>query len=106
MAPLYSTRFLAQLAGQGANYTVPAGHTAVVRCVTIYNSSTTAVGSFNLQIGPAGIMIVGAYVPVLSQSNTLNLQIYDVRVPVNAGELIELALSPTVMGTVSGYLFV
>ena len=46
--PVYSTRFVALHGGGPANYFVPAGYTAVLRCITYFNpdallSSTSSV---------------------------------------------------------------
>jgi hypothetical protein len=80
---VYSTRFIFGITRPSLQYTVPAGHKAVVKCITAYNALGTAANAA-LDIGGTWIWV--ASVPGLTSVLQSNLTIV-----VNAGETMNLA---------------
>ena len=96
--PVYSERFV-KLAAQGSvAYTVPAGHRAVVTCITAANWSGTTRGG--------QVLAGGATVWRVSMPGTLLSLVEEMRVVVYAGEQVVAANDGAdLYVTVSGYLF-
>jgi hypothetical protein len=104
MAPLFSTLFLSGSPGSVQPYTVPAGHVAVVRCVTAYNNGGPDKALIAVAAGSPSVNIVWAQLGVYPTPSVPAYLSWDIRVVVNAGGTISLGGNAFVVATVSGYL--
>lgn len=98
MSTVYTQRFL-MVAGEGGAgvYTVPAGHRAVIRCLTVYDGAS-ATGRGVLWIGANPIV---ARTPGATQSVALELWL-----AVYAGENLSLTTYGTsTAASCTGYIF-
>lgn len=103
-AYVYSHSFLKSHGGLTLLYTCPSGYRAVVRNVTIFNSSLASAGTGHLIHWPSDCTILQrslappAIDGTMQSSNDLLHFVFD------AGEWITCANDPWVDMTVSGYL--
>lgn len=97
--PVYSERFISLADAQLWRYYSPAGgKRAVIRSIIATTGQNT---SFYFILAVAGIFVMNHAVPVANSS-----QVFDVRIPVYAGETFGVWCSGTpLIVTVSGYLF-
>jgi len=103
--PVFSTRFLLLPTQQGT-YGVPAGHIAVVRCITVWNTSATATGWVTVAVNTS-TQILSASLPTNTRVAAENHAIvWDVRIVLAAAETFTiLRSSADVHAQASGYLF-
>ena len=104
MAYVYSHSFIKSHAGLEVLYTCPAGFRAVVRNVTIFNSSLASSGTGHLIHWPSSCTIlqwVVAPPAALEGAESVNQLLHFV---FDAGEWITCANDSSVDMTVSGYL--
>lgn len=97
--PVYSERFCAVSAPGIWNYfTVPAGHRAIVRCITVTVIAGTPAAVY-VAVGPT-------YLTAKPYPASTALVLGEYRVPIYAGESIGLQTAGSeCFATVSGYLF-
>lgn len=98
MARVYSTRLILAAGAGPFTYTVPAGHRAVVKCMSVSNSSAGAV---SLTAYSAAVYLWIASIP----GNT-SAMAPPTMIVLNAGEFLQVA--PQGLGLsvhVSGYVF-
>lgn len=105
-APIFSTRFIAQPGPASATYTVPAGHTAVVRSIVAWSAHSSAA-VLSILLEPAGVYLVVQNLPAWAAPLPDHATyVWDVRVPLQAGEQIVANPPADAYCIVSGYLFV
>lgn len=106
MAGIYSTQFFLVPGGTNGVYTVPAGQTAVVRCVTVYNRSSSATEQYAIAVSPGGAAIVFGFAGANSGAAGESAIYIDLRVVLTSGQEIFSANGANIDMSCSGYLFV
>jgi hypothetical protein len=105
VASIYSTQFITQHQGAGASFTVPEGHTAVIRSITITNRAATHQSCIVTLVGTPNLWIINDMVaPKVTTAQSISVT-HDVRVVIKSGQQIAAVSDPGIDCTVSGYLF-
>ena len=104
MARVYSTNFAHMHGGVTQTYTVPDGFIAVIRCITSFNASIGIPEQAQVVLGHSSVTI---YQKTLSPYLPTSLTYYDcteMRVVVEATDVITVYGDGDIDMTVSGYL--
>jgi hypothetical protein len=105
MTAIYSTRFLLDKSGTLSTYIVPAGATAVLKCVTGLNTSSTAIAELQVVANPGSVVVVFENLPQYGRVIGTNGFVWVGTLVLHAGDSLRNASDASVDVSASGFLF-
>ena len=105
MAGIFSVQFFSVAGGTNATYTVPAGSTAVLRHLAIFNVDSGSDHRYQLNEATGGVVLVLGRCPPYTNVPGVLSTLLDVRIVLKGGQQLRSYNDAGINMTASGYLF-